>query len=99
MNYDQWKTTAPEYDDDPIPECPVCTGRMDADPCSEECDRLIKACERRGEIRRIYTACRIAIDLARQYRFESQAQHDHRVDEVIDLVRHYRGTIRMLRAS
>ncbi len=40
MSYDDWKLATPqgsEHDDHAAP-CPVCTGDLDAEPCSEACE-------------------------------------------------------------
>lgn len=78
------------------PACPVCTGDEDAEPCSEECDTLVRRCRLEAAIRGLYQASRTAVALARVYRAEGP---DMRLVRCLEAVQAYRMSIRTLRAA
>lgn len=81
----------------PVP-CPVCTGDADAEPCGEDCDAIIRACERKIRIKGLYIAAHSAMRWAKGYARRSRdAFDDNRVLAILDQVRGYRRQIATLR--
>lgn len=77
--------------------CPVCTGDEDADPCGEDCERIMIRAARARQITRLFAAARKALYNARQYRLEGDGRSSRRVRDCIDIVAHYRREIRICR--
>lgn len=98
-SYDDWRTAAPEMDEEPPTECPVCTGHASASPCSEECDALVKRCERERLIKVLYENARHALRRAREYREEEPSNDDHRVRAILHRVGIIRADICELRRA
>ena len=97
--YDEWRASAPEDDSEQERQpCPVCTGDRDADPCSEDCDAIMKRATRRAAIQGLYNAAFRALLMAKLYRREGHA-NDHRITDCVAKVRVYRASIRALRVS
>lgn len=99
MNYDTWKTNAPEDDGpDYTTPCPICTGAEDEPPCSEECERLIYVAGLRSEIVSLYKAAKLAVHWAKVYRKE-EGPRSQRERDCLLAVREYRWAIRGHRAA
>lgn len=99
--YDDWKTDAPEEDDEPAMSCPVCTNDHDANPCSEACEAIVTLAADRRTIAGKYEQARAAMRLARLYRFEDgvTGRNSRRAAEVLHKVACLREDIRELRSS
>lgn len=78
--------------------CPVCTGDENAQPCSEDCDRLVTLCRNERRIKGLRQAIRISMTLARLYVSESGCI-DQRARGCIEQVHAYRASIAALRAA
>lgn len=98
MSYDDWKTSAPEQDDEPPTPCPICTGHEDAEPCSEDCAMLCAEVRLERVAKRYEEARRTCVELALKYRTEFPAP-DHRVQECLARAREYRYLARQLRGA
>lgn len=82
--------------DDPAPHaCPVCTGDDDAEPCSDDCCRIVDIAKNRARITALYSAARGALRLARRYLMEEGK--DHRYENCLIAVKGYRISIRAMR--
>lgn len=93
--YDDWKTTAPESDDEVCGDCGVCYGG-DGPPCSPECERIVFLAKQRSIIRGLYESARMSLRLARRYRGEEGAGA-RRERECVLRVRAIRDVIRVTR--
>lgn len=80
------------------PDCPICTGAADADPCGEDCAETFARCEREKQIRGHYMDAWRALQLARQYR-EGDATSDFRVKAIMRRVYLIRVDISELRRA
>lgn len=95
--YDDWRSSAPEFDEEPPVRCCVCSGDEDAPPCSEECDEIVGRVARRRQIARLYAGARRCVYYARIYQLTSP--DDSRVTKVLTQANEYRARIRALRAA
>lgn len=89
------RTSYDEAHDHETQPCPVCTGE-EAPPCSEECAEQMLRAAAVQQTKRVYSAARRALGLARRYYVESNGA-DHRVVACVSQVRKYRHAIRAMR--
>lgn len=80
------------------PPCPVCTGEEDAEPCGEDCARIVERCRRERLIRGLYEEARRALRLAREYRI-GDATSDFRQRQILRRVYLLRCDIADLRRA
>lgn len=98
MTYDDWKSAAPESDDEVCgTPCPVCTGDDEGPPCSEECEHIVFLAKQRSVIRGLYRSARTSLRLARRYRDE-EGPRGRRERECVQRIRALRDVIRTTRA-
>ncbi len=80
------------------PDCPICTGASDAEPCGEECSELFARCARERKIRGQYQDAWRALRLAREYRI-GDATSDARIRAIVRRVYLIRVGIAELRRA
>ncbi len=98
--YDSWKSTDYAADDGPDyrEPCPVCSGDADADPCSEECDEIMKSVRRDRVIKGNYEAAKRVLHLAKLYAVEG-GPRDPRIGPCVAQIRMYRDYVALLRRA
>jgi hypothetical protein len=97
--YDSWKTIEPE--DTTLanePPCPVCTGDEDAQPCGEDCDRIVRRVRLERGIQGLYNAAFSALFMAKVYRREG-GNSDRRMVKAVYAAQAYRASIKCLRSD
>jgi hypothetical protein len=95
--YDSWKATDRGTNEQRPQGCPVCTGEDSYEPCSEECDAIVRRCNNKRRIKALYRTARTALTYAHMYKGENYPTFH--LTAIVEQVRAYRQTIKALRAA